>query len=612
MVATADSDRVELHLSSQARRRIAALEDGLAHGSQIFPRAPQPGETVTLVFTANAAVPIDLVAVYYTTDGSEPVGARGRAFHGQAIIAEAGIRETNPLTRLTVREWRACVPGQPEGTLVQYRAEGWSVRVARAVFPADRGDPFNSLERPIFAYNVAVQRTPAWLDDSIIYRLDLEDVNSSRDTSVASGTLAGVLERLDEIQSLGVTCLWITPLLLSASARDDAPASHYYVADRYGTNDLLRRVIRAAHDREMKILLDFVAGSTSTTHPLFERARRDPQSAPRGWYHFGEYPPSGYLVAPGSRQAPLLATESSDVRHYVTTAAQFWLNDLGADGLALRDVTVPSHAFWTVFRRGIERTSPNALLLGVGDEAWPSLATYAGRLDAALDLDLAARLRRVFATHSEPLDILLNAIEEHDAKADGLQRATVLEGIGMERFLALANGEMARLRLALTCQLTMEGIPIVSSEIEAGGAEPMGLDSRTLSPSSGETPHRELLIHLRALAALRLGHPALRYGRYARLPVEVARGPRDAALQTGAYLRYSDADYLIVALNNTTEPITLRFSPPRMGVTGEHDSGSTPVLGHRLGTSSAEPLAIEEGKLEVDLPPLGAAVLGPQ
>src|SRR5215469_13961439 len=74
---------------SQQRRR-AAVESGLYHGSRIEPRDPLPGEPVTLAFTTNTAVPIEHVALYYTSDGSIPEGARGQARHGTVMFAEPG------------------------------------------------------------------------------------------------------------------------------------------------------------------------------------------------------------------------------------------------------------------------------------------------------------------------------------------------------------------------------------------------------------------------------------------------------------------------------------------------------------------------------------------
>ncbi|HEX6122231.1 MAG TPA: alpha-amylase family glycosyl hydrolase, partial [Ktedonobacterales bacterium] len=402
--------------SIQLRRRRAAIEDGLAHGARLFPRDPRPGEPVTVAFTALAARPIDLVAVYFTTDGSEPRGERGKARRGFVVEAEAGLRETDAATGLPVREWRATLPAQPDGTLVRYRAEGWAVRGPRQSFYADRADPVSG-ERAggrVFAYSVDTFQAPEWLDDAIIYQVLVDRFSAAegeppvRDpgslTGFYGGTLAGVLDQLEYIQAAGATALWLTPVLESPSHHGYDPASFYYVAKRYGTNETLRRLIREAHQREMKVILDFVANHTSTEHPLFQRAQADPESTLRAWYTFGDYPPHGYRTYALVEGMPELNTDHPDVRRYLTTAARFWLSELGADGLRLDYVTGPSRAFWTIFQREIKRDFPQALTLGEVTEPASELATYAGRMDAVMDFPLATHLREVFARRAEPLE----------------------------------------------------------------------------------------------------------------------------------------------------------------------------------------------------------------
>jgi glycosidase len=610
---------------------LAALHDGLAHGSRIAPRDPLPNTPVTLIFTANATLPIELVAVYYTTDGSEPRGQLGRALAGRVVEAEPGVPATDSHSGLAVREWRATIPAQPEGTLVRYRAEGWSVRGQRQVWYADRADPVSGPydQGRVFAYSVDSFAPPEWFADAVIYQVCVDRFSAGenqpplRDPGIVTGfyggTLMGVLAKLEYIQSLGANCLWLTPIFESPSHHGYDPSSYYYVARRYGTNETLRALIHAAHEREMRIILDFVANHTSREHPLFQRAAADPQSTLRSWYTFGDAWPYGYRTYASERDMPVLNTEHPDVQRYLATAAGYWLSDLGADGLRLDHAVGPSLAFWAIFQRDIKQTQPYALTLGEVTEAPADLATYEGRMDAIMDFELMERLRQVFATRSESLDTLLAYLDERAERKLALRWATMLDNHDVDRFLWLARGDTRRLRLAATCLMTLEGTPILYYGTEVGVSQATGTSAEHAYARApmlwGEGQDRTLLAHFRALGTLRQRHPALRHGQRLRLPVvpvAVMAARQEAERQAGAYMRFTDTEYLIIALNNTEAPLTMRIDLARGLALASPTIHMPPTLGYRLDPSRSDELPVAFGVVEVDLPPLGAAVLGPE
>src|SRR6266571_5896755 len=192
------------HPTAGERRFRAAISDGLAHGSQIEPRDPEPGEPVTLYFFANATMPIERVAVYYTTDGTEPSGERGTSANSLVVLAESGETVTDPRVQLPVRHWRAVVPGQPDETLVRYHVDGWSLREPELRFrpptnfvlaslrrserndlhwTADRVDPVTMVPENgrIFAYNVDRWDVPDWWYDTVTYHIVVDRFNAASD-----------------------------------------------------------------------------------------------------------------------------------------------------------------------------------------------------------------------------------------------------------------------------------------------------------------------------------------------------------------------------------------------------------------------------------------------
>ncbi len=614
------------YLSAQERRRRAAVENGLAHVSQIVPRDPSPGEPVALLFTTNARLPIEQVAVYYTTDGSAPAGQRGVAESGSVILAEPGETEDDGALHLPVRHWRAVIPGQPEGTLVRYRADGWSIHDPKAHWYADAVDPVGPPPHQgrFFAYSVDHWRPPEWLADTVMYQVVVDRFSAASDepplrdpggiTGFFGGTLRGVLEKLDYIQALGATCIWLSPVFESPTPHGYDPADYYQVAQRLGTNETLRQLIAEAHQRGMRVILDFVANHTSDQHPHFVDARANPQSQGATWYSFGNWPPYGYRSYAQVGTMPELVTEAPEVQRYLIGAALHWLEHFGADGLRLDHVSGPTTAFWAAFQREIKQHFPQALTVGEISGPLLEIGIYAGRIDAFMDFPLAGVMRRVFAQRSAPLAELMTYLEQRGPDMPpGMARATLLDNHDMHRFLWLADGKKDRLKLAALCQMTLEGMPIIYYGTEVGLSQdgdahlenayaraPMIWDGRQ---------DQALLLFYQQLIALRQAHPALRRGSYTPMVAEVEGGSAEAQAQVGAYLRSSGDDHVLVVLNNNEQPVTLRVVLTGQSVFSNTETGHLVSVRHLLTPASTPAIHVTAGAIELELPPLGGAVL---
>lgn len=568
------------HVLPQTKRRRAAVRDGLWHGGTIAPRDPLPDAAVTLTFWSNAHRPIDRVAVYYTADGSEPDGERGTARHGAVVLAEPDGALADPDTRRPLRRWLAVIPGQPEGTLVRYRADGFGQRRPRHSFRADAVDPVavNVPRGRVFAYSVDRFAPPDWFADAVFYQIFVDRFSAAHDepplteraamTDFFGGTLRGATERLDYLAELGVTALWLSPVMTSPTYHGYDPGSFDEVAARYGGTAALRGFIAAAHARGLKVVLDFVANHTSTEHPLFRAALADPASPHRAWYTIDGRRPYGYKVYYHVKSMPELNTELPAVQEYLIDAARRWLDDFGADGLRLDNVSGPSMGFWSVFQRAIKTTNPGALTLGEVTGGLEVAAAYAGRMDAVMDFPLTRQLRRVFAQRAAPLAELL---ADQQARAGelvpGQGRATLLDNHDMHRFLWLAENDRDRLKIAAACLLTLPGTPIIYYGTEVGVAQragPYGQDAFARMPMRwGADQDGDLLAWFRRLIALRRDHPALRGGAW--LPVDVrpvAGQAAGIASQVGGYARVAGDDVVIIVLNNALEPATVAVRLP--------------------------------------------------
>ena len=198
---------------------------------------------------------------------------------------------------------------------------------------------------------------PLWYKDAIIYELPVKAFFDSNHDGI--GDFSGLLQKLDYLQDLGVTCLWLLPFFPSPLRDDGYDISDYCnVHPAYGTLDDFRAFLDAAHGRDMQVMIELVVNHTSDQHPWFQAARQAPAGSPeRNRYvwsdddHklsaariiFTDTEKSNWTWDPVAKayfwhrffsHQPDLNFDNPDVLREVLDAMRFWL-DQGVDGLRL-------------------------------------------------------------------------------------------------------------------------------------------------------------------------------------------------------------------------------------------------------------------------------------
>ncbi|MFL9824918.1 alpha-amylase family protein [Rhodoplanes sp. SY1] len=140
-----------------------------------------------------------------------------------------------------------------------------------------------------------------WYKNAVIYCLSVETFMDANGDGV--GDFEGLTRRLDYLQGLGVTAVWLMPFQVSPQRDDGYDVSDYYAVDpRYGTLGDFVEFTHAAKQRGLRVLIDLVVNHTSIDHPWFQEARRDPGSKYRDWYVWSKKKPKNAnegMVFPG-------------------------------------------------------------------------------------------------------------------------------------------------------------------------------------------------------------------------------------------------------------------------------------------------------------------------
>src|SRR5690348_5121848 len=124
---------------------------------------------------------------------------------------------------------------------------------------------------------------PLWYKYAIIYEVHVRAFYDSNNDGI--GDFPGLMQKLDYLQDLGVTCIWMLPFFPSPLRDDGYDISDYRsVNPSYGTLDDFKAFLDAAHQRGIRVIIEMVLNHTSDQHPWFQESRSTRENPKRDWY----------------------------------------------------------------------------------------------------------------------------------------------------------------------------------------------------------------------------------------------------------------------------------------------------------------------------------------
>jgi trehalose synthase len=185
-----------------------------------------------------------------------------------------------------------------------------------------------------------------WWKTAVIYCLDVETFMDWNDDGV--GDFPGLSQRLDYLEALGVTCLWLMPFYPTPDRDDGYDIIDFYGVDRrLGHLGDLVEAVRTARDRGMRVIADLVVNHTSDRHPWFKHARSSRNSPYRDFYVWADEPPAD------AQPAPTFPDQETSVWTFDERAGQYYLHrfykhqpDLNVTNPLVRDEIIKVVGFW--------------------------------------------------------------------------------------------------------------------------------------------------------------------------------------------------------------------------------------------------------------------------
>jgi len=563
--------------TSQGRLKQARMARvGLFHDVTLSPIDPPEHEPIPITVCVGAEIAVKAMSLHYTTDSSVPLSPFD--FEHSSIVTLPMQRtqiEWDTLQWCYLEQWSASIPGQVLGTQVSYAITAMTTTNRTIFCPYVDLDALKQLvdqenfdfkileqryrdkQPQIYQFVVDQHRIPTWIQDAIIYQIFVDrfapdpgtTFNTPDDRSgIYGGTLNGIRSKLDYLQDLGVNCLWLTPIFPSPSHHGYDPTDYGTIEPRIGTIEDWRMLVSEAHQRGIRIILDYVVNHISSEHSAFQAALNDRQHPTYDWFRFRDYPHEYdcFFDVPGQ---PEINSDHPGVREYFIRHACQWLQQ-GCDGFRLDYAYGVSHAFWSVFREATRQTKSDSVTLGEITQPPSVMRSYTGRMDGCLDFKLLELLRGFFVFDSLTVSQFDHALEQHLAYfGSSLVLPSFLDNHDMNRFLWVVNGDQRRLKLAALCQFTLPHPPIIyyGTEVGLSQLETIGrLEESRLPMLWDAEQNTSLLMFYKELIALRRQTPTL--WQKTRHPWLLDDANRVYGYECGGYA---------IALNAHSQDITL-------------------------------------------------------
>ncbi|MCB9081928.1 MAG: T9SS type A sorting domain-containing protein [Lewinellaceae bacterium] len=467
---------------------------------------------------------------------------------------------------------------------------------------------------PVYCFNQCTLCSPAvvfdldaqWWNDAVFYEVFVRSFYDSNGDGI--GDFRGLTEKLDYLNDgnpdthddLGITGIWLMPMLESPSYHGYDVTNYYKTEPDYGTMEDFEAFLAAAHQRGIKVIIDLVLNHSSSQNPWFVQSANNTGDF-RDWYIWsptnpGNKGPWGQTVwhsRGGSYYYGLFYDGMPDlnythppVKAEMFNVVDFWLGK-GVDGYRLDAIkylvetggqledTPETFAVLEEFHDVYKAKNPQAFTVG---EVWSSTSSIIpyvqkDRLDACFEFGLAGAI--LDAVNNGNTGSVEQQLETVLRGYPALQYATFLTNHDIDRVFSVLGGNTEKMKLAASLYLTLPGVPFVYYGEELGltgtgdhlnirrpmpwtGGANGGFSSRTPWNSLGgnyvtnnvatmAANPQSLLRHYQRLIRIRNEHPALRRGQ--TLPVA------DNASQAFSFARIHDEETIIVVANTSTQAI---------------------------------------------------------
>lgn len=429
---------------------------------------------------------------------------------------------------------------------------------------------------------IDVHKKPSWVNEAVFYQifperfcngdpsLSPEDTAGWGDKPTPwnyfGGDLQGVIQKLPYLEELGVTALYLTPIFEALSNHKYDTVDYTRIDPHFGDESTLVELVRRAHERGIRIMLDGVFNHCGGGFRQFMDVAAHGEASPyRDWFHIHSFPVSfdpfnfegfgstAYVtsararegLAPGEEKKwcmPKLNTENPAVKEYLLGAVAKWTRT-GIDGWRLDVADEVDANFWREFRKTVREINPDAVIIGENwwnAQPWLRGDQFDGVMNYAVQRASVLYFAQDRVSPHEFEESLTEYLMRYSSQAND-SMLNLLDSHDTARFVNTCGGNVGRLKNAAAFQYTYIGMPCTYYGTEIGMTGENDPDCRKTFDWNEENWDHELRAYYKKLIALRRTKEALQRGSVRFCSTE----------NVFAMERAWEKERLLVLINNT-------------------------------------------------------------
>ena len=340
-------------------------------------------------------------------------------------------------------------------------------------------------------------RTPAWVRDTVWYQIfpdrfcngnkenDPCGVQKWRKGPVTNdeffgGDLEGIIQRLDYLENLGITGIYMTPIFKAPSVHKYDTEDYMETDPHFGEKETFRRLVQEAHNRGIRIMIDCVFNHCGLSFaPWQDVLKRGPESPYYNWFMINRWPFNlqDYNTRDGKYysfafygQMPKMNTNQEEVIQYFGDVCEYWVKEFDVDGIRFDVANEVSHRFCRILHRRLKGLKPDLYLLG---EIWHDSGEWlrGDEYDGVMNYPLTSGIQDFWVDRSltaRDFEWMINRSYTMYMRQNNFALFNLLDSHDTDRLMTRNHGDEDAFFQQLAVLFTMPGSPCIFYGTEIG------------------------------------------------------------------------------------------------------------------------------------------------
>ncbi|ERJ13073.1 alpha-glycosidase [Haloplasma contractile] len=383
------------------------------------------------------------------------------------------------------------------------------------------------------------------------------------------GDLEGIISKLDYIKELGANGIYFTPIFNSPSTHKYDTENYYEIDPQFGDIETFKRLVKEAHKRGIKVMLDAVFNHCGFTHRFWQDVlEHGEHSRYKDYFHIKQFPlfdgnPGDFRFEEGkselnyhafafAHRMPKLNTENPELRDYLIDVARFWIKECDIDAWRLDVSNEVDHYFWREFKKACDAEKEDFYIVGENwDDSTPWLS--GDQFQSVMNYEFTFPCWHFFGynnLNAEEFTTAINRVLTLYPKNVQEQLFNLLDSHDTTRILTTCGNNRDRVKLAYLFQMTFGGTPSIYYGGEIGLEGEHDPDNRRCMIWDEEKQDLSMFKFLQTLIKLRKTYSAFK-------TVDIDWIDADAEKNYLVYKKKSSDETVYVFMNNSQHPVTI-------------------------------------------------------